>query len=73
MSVTPLFPSPTVTLGLSIPESLRAQIMTAVPMSVVVKLVGDVEYRESVASEFQAGNTPQWFEVSRASNWPGTD
>lgn len=35
--------------------------MTAVPASVIVDLVMDPSYKSSMASEFQAGNTPAWY------------
>lgn len=63
MTVSALVPSPTITLGVSIPADLRTEIMTAVPMDVLVKLMNPT-YRESVASDFAAGNTPGWYQVS---------
>ncbi|KAI9148379.1 hypothetical protein HJFPF1_12210 [Paramyrothecium foliicola] len=65
MSVSPLFPSPTVTLGISVPASLRKEIMTAVPPSVVVQLMMNSAYRESLASDFQNDKTPSWYEDLR--------
>ncbi|KAI0178132.1 hypothetical protein BJ166DRAFT_40139 [Pestalotiopsis sp. NC0098] len=62
MTVSALVPSPTVTLGVSIPADLRTEIMTAVPMDVLVKLMNPT-YRESVASDFAAGNTPSWYQI----------
>ncbi|KAF3018863.1 hypothetical protein E8E14_007892 [Neopestalotiopsis sp. 37M] len=62
MTVSALVPSPTVTLGISIPADLRTEIMTAVPPDVIVKLMNPT-YRESVASDFAAGNTPSWYET----------
>ncbi|KAK6218794.1 hypothetical protein LQW54_002720 [Pestalotiopsis sp. IQ-011] len=62
MTVSALVPSPTVTLGVSIPADLRTEIMTAVPMDVLVKLMNPT-YRESVASDFAAGNTPSWYQT----------
>ncbi|KAI4592966.1 hypothetical protein KJ359_010219 [Pestalotiopsis sp. 9143b] len=62
MTVSALVPSPTITLGVSIPADLRTEIMTAVPMDVLVKLMNPT-YRESVASDFAAGNTPGWYQT----------
>jgi hypothetical protein len=63
VSVSALFPSPTVTLGISIPASLRNEIITAVPASIIIQLMMNPDYRESVASDFQAGKTPEWYKV----------
>jgi hypothetical protein len=63
MSLAPIAPSPTVTLGISIPDNLRHEIITAVPPSILVQLMNH-SYRSSVASDFQAGNTPSWYDVS---------
>lgn len=64
MTFAPLASSPTVTLAISIPTSLRNEILTAVPASVVIQLVNS-GYRESMASEFAAGSTPAWYQVCR--------
>ena len=42
------------------PPNLLQDIMTAVPTTVVAGLL-DPAYRSSMASEFKAGNTPDWF------------
>lgn len=61
MTMDPLVPVPTETLGISVPQELRQQIMTAVPMKVVVQLLNP-EYRSSVANDFAEGNTPSWYQ-----------
>jgi hypothetical protein len=44
------------------PASLYGQILTAVPASVIAQLANP-NGRASIHSEFQAGNTPAWFEA----------
>ncbi|KAI1496523.1 hypothetical protein F5X99DRAFT_66703 [Biscogniauxia marginata] len=61
LSVQPLASHPTETLGISVPESLRAEVINAVPASVIIRLVNP-QYRESVAADFAAGNTPAWYQ-----------
>lgn len=61
--------SPTATLGISIPETLRAQIYTAVPPAELVKLMKN-SYRSSLAADFAAGSTPAWYQVSLRSCGP---
>jgi hypothetical protein len=60
--ITQQYTRPTVTLGISIPDTLRVAIMTAVPGSVIVDLMNESR-RSQVASQFAAGNTPQWYAV----------
>ncbi|KAI1880317.1 hypothetical protein JX265_001938 [Neoarthrinium moseri] len=60
MTISELVPSPTVTLGISIPQELKYEIMTAIPPDVIIKLM-DQSYRASVASGFAAGSTPAWY------------
>lgn len=48
------------TLGISVPSSLQVAIITAVPGSVLVELM-DSSAKASVASEFNAGVTPAWY------------
>jgi hypothetical protein len=67
MTIAAIVPSPTVTLGISIPSSLRNEIIMAVPADVIIKLV-DSGYRSSVASDFAAGSTPSWYQVSLQSH-----
>ncbi|KAL5337233.1 hypothetical protein BJX70DRAFT_399876 [Aspergillus crustosus] len=43
------------------PSSLVAQIITAVPPTVLAQLLLPTG-RSSIASDFQAGNTPSWYE-----------
>ncbi|KAL4863445.1 hypothetical protein BDV12DRAFT_206451 [Aspergillus spectabilis] len=43
------------------PSSLIAEIITAVPPTVLAQLLLPTG-RSSIASEFQAGNTPSWYE-----------
>ncbi|KAI5920925.1 hypothetical protein F4810DRAFT_713123 [Camillea tinctor] len=61
MSIQPMATKPSVTLGISVPETLRAEIISAVPASIIIKLVNP-QYRESVASDFAAGSTPGWYQ-----------
>lgn len=48
------------TLGISVPSSLQVAIITAVPASVLVKLINP-SARCSLAEAFQAGSTPAWY------------
>ncbi|KAH7021423.1 uncharacterized protein B0I36DRAFT_367836 [Microdochium trichocladiopsis] len=60
-SLGPMLPSPTTTVGLSIPEVLKAQIYTAIPPSVLVQLM-NTSYRASVSADFASGSTPAWYQ-----------
>jgi len=44
------------------PASLIGPIITGVPVSVIVELAQPA-LRSSIASEFKAGHTPQWYET----------
>ena len=44
------------------PASLLGPIITGVPVSVLVELAQS-SLRSSIASEFKAGNTPQWYQT----------
>ncbi|KAI1490908.1 hypothetical protein F5X96DRAFT_669265 [Biscogniauxia mediterranea] len=61
LSLEPVATRPSVTLGISVPETLRAEIISAVPASIIIKLVNP-QYRASVAADFAAGNTPGWYQ-----------
>ena len=57
MTMEPIVNSPKETLGVSVPSDMRQQILTAVPMKVVVNLINP-DYRSSVANDFAEGRTP---------------
>jgi hypothetical protein len=44
------------------PPSLIGPIITGVPVSILVELAQPA-LRSSIASEFRAGNTPQWYQT----------
>ncbi|KAH8668541.1 hypothetical protein BX600DRAFT_510632 [Xylariales sp. PMI_506] len=62
LHISELVPSATQTLAISIPSSLRQEIMTAIPANVLVSLMNPA-YRTSMASDFAAGNTPSWYQT----------
>lgn len=59
----PLVPTKTVNLNnlQEPPASVLPVLITAVPLSVMADLVNPLS-RSSLASEFQAGNTPGWYQ-----------
>ncbi|KXJ87093.1 hypothetical protein Micbo1qcDRAFT_208490 [Microdochium bolleyi] len=61
ISLGPMAPSATATLGIAVPETLKAQIYTAIPPTVLVQLMNN-SYRSSVAANFAAGSTPAWYQ-----------
>jgi hypothetical protein len=63
ISITTLGARPTIAVAIEVPKSLQADILTAVQPSILLSLL-DPDYRTQVASEFHAGNTPGWYEVS---------
>ena len=49
------------------PQSLMGPLMTAVPASVILNLIGE-KYRVSVQKQFAAKEYPDWYKVSRTSH-----
>ena len=60
--ITQEYTIPSVTLGLAetMPPGLAGKVFSAVPLNVLADLM-HANVRSSVASDFQAGDTPSWY------------